>query len=124
MNSTNNPDFWDTLESLFDTHKLIIDRPRGERHPRYPDLVYPLDYGYLEGTRAADGDGIDVWVGSLPEKTLTGILCSFDTCKNDAEIKLLLGCSPADVETIMEFNSAYMRFLFVPRPHPDQKETV
>ena len=114
--------FWETLVALLTTRKLIIDRPKNQPHPRYPDLIYPLDYGYLEGTSAADGDGIDVWIGSLAEKTLTGILCSFDTNKNDAEIKLLLGCTPTDVETITQFNTKYMRFLYIPRPQTTQKE--
>jgi inorganic pyrophosphatase len=42
-------------------------------------LIYPLDYGYLEGTCGGDGAGIDVWVGLKADKTLTGILCTVDT---------------------------------------------
>ena len=120
MNSDSKPGFWDTLADLFKTQNLVLDRPRGQGHPRYPDLIYPLDYGYLEGTSAADGEGIDVWVGSLPEKTLTGILCTFDTGKNDAEIKLLVGCSPADVEIITRFNAGFMRYLFIPNPKKER----
>ncbi len=60
--------FWQTLDTLVTESNLIIDRPRGSAHPRYPEYSYPLDYGYLRGTRSGDGDGIDMWVGSLPEK--------------------------------------------------------
>ncbi len=30
--------------------KVIIDRPRGSRHPRHPGLVYPVNYGYVQST--------------------------------------------------------------------------
>src|SRR5512138_2707753 len=85
--------FWQTMMELLTTNALVLDRPKGTAHPRYPDLIYPLDYGYLENTTAGDGDGIDVWLGSLNNKTLTGILCTFDRLKRDAEIKLMIACS-------------------------------
>lgn len=107
--------FWQTFAALIETNQIIVDRPKGSAHPRYPDLIYPLDYGYLENTSAGDGDGIDVWLGSTATKTLTGILCTFDRLKRDAEIKLLLGCTREDVETIRNFNDA-MQTLFLPNP--------
>lgn len=94
---------------------VVLDRPRGTTHPRYADLIYPLDYGYLEKTSAGDDDGIDVWIGSSEEKTLTGILCTFDKLKRDAEIKLLIGCTKKDIETIQGFNTD-MPILFIPNP--------
>lgn len=78
-------------------------------------MIYPLDYGYLENTSAGDGDGIDVWVGSIHNKTLTGILCTFDRLKRDAEIKLLIGCTPEDVQAIRSFHNE-MQTLFIPNP--------
>lgn len=107
--------FWQTLSELAATNPIMIDRPKATAHPRWPDMIYPLDYGYLENTSAGDGDGIDVWIGSLESKTLTGILCTFDTLKRDAEIKLLIGCTHEDVQTIRNFNNA-MRTLFIPNP--------
>jgi len=57
--------FWHELDELAAACPVVIDRPKGSRHPRYPDMIYPYDYGYLEGTQAADGGGIDCWIGSL-----------------------------------------------------------
>lgn len=107
--------FWQQWMSLIKTNAIILDRPKGTRHPRHPDMIYPLDYGYIEGTSASDGDGIDVWFGSLGEKTLTGILCTFDTIKHDAEIKLLIGCTTTDVTVIRDFLKQ-MRTLYIPNP--------
>ena len=96
----NTDDFWQALDTLVATAELIIDRPRGTTHPRYPESRYLLDYGYLSGTRSGDGDGIDIWVGTLPEKKITGVVCTVDLLKRDSEIKLLLGCSREEMQMI------------------------
>jgi len=85
--------FWELADQLVATHAIVIDRPRGSAHPRMPDIIYPLDYGYLAGTTAADGGGIDVWRGSLDAARVTAAIVTIDTFKRDAELKLLVGCT-------------------------------
>ncbi len=92
--------FWSYLEELARTAEVVVDRPRGSAHPRYPDFIYPFDYGYLKGTTSADGGGMDVWIGSLPGRALVGIVCCVDLLKRDSEIKLLLGCTREEAEAI------------------------
>jgi inorganic pyrophosphatase len=108
--------FWQGMAALAATHPIVIDRPKGKPHPNWPNLIYPLNYGYLEGTSASDGGGIDVWLGSLDSRSLTGILCTFDKLKNDAEIKLLLGCTEDDVRIISDFHDDGMLHLFIKNP--------
>jgi inorganic pyrophosphatase len=84
--------------------ELVIDRPRGSVHPRHPAIIYPLDYGYRKGTSSGDGDGIDVWRGSLATAHLDAVVCTVDLEKRDLEVKLLLGCSTAEKEVICEFH--------------------
>lgn len=117
--------FWQEIHRLVLTNSIIIDRPKGSSHPRYPEVVYPLDYGYVENTTASDGGGIDVWIGSIrttehseSNELLTGILCTFDTLKRDAEIKLLIRCTKEDVEVIRSFHRE-MHILFIPNPMVD-----
>jgi inorganic pyrophosphatase len=114
--------FWKAMTELLTTSVIVIDRPKGSTHPRYGEAVYPLDYGYLEDTTSSDGGGIDVWIGSLNSvvdrrstKILTGILCTFDTLKRDAEIKLLIGCTKENIQVIQEFHTE-MHTLYVPNP--------
>ncbi len=97
--------FWAHLEQLIASSRLVIDRPRHSRHPRYPELVYPYDYGYLEDTHAPDGAGIDLWLGSLPERHLGAVICSVDLVKRDLELKLLLGCTPQEAQEILRFHN-------------------
>jgi inorganic pyrophosphatase len=109
--------FWQRLDGLIKTQKLVIDRPKASAHPRYPDLIFPLDYGYLEGTASMDGGGIDVWSGSDPERSLKGIMVTLDTVKKDSEIKLLIGCTEEETRIIEEFhNGKYMSAILVRRP--------
>jgi inorganic pyrophosphatase len=99
-------DFWHKLDQLVATNTVRIDRPKGSVHPRYPSFRYPLDYGYLAGTRSGDGDGIDVWAGSLPAQTVTGIICTVDLQKRDSETKILLGCTPEETQQILAIHNA------------------
>lgn len=110
--------FWTGLQALVAAHPLRLDRPRGSPHPRYPDLIYPLDYGFLEGTRASDGGGIDVWVGHASQRSITGVVCTVDGVKRDVEIKILLGCTPAEARLVRDFHtSGQQAALLVLRNH-------
>ena len=93
MAESNSRGFWQALDRLIAESRINIDRPKGTAHPRYPDFVYPLDYGYLEGTSSMDGGGIDVWRGTDPAMLLDAIVCIVDLVKRDSEIKLLVGCT-------------------------------
>jgi inorganic pyrophosphatase len=108
--------FWSRLDELIQTSEMTIDRPKGTRHPKYPDLIFPLNYGYLKNTVGGDGDGIDVWVGTARHRRLTAIAATVDTKKRDAEIKLIIGCTEAEVKTIERFyNGSYMSAVILKR---------
>ncbi len=110
-------DFWSHLDQLVAGSKIVIDRPRGSAHPRYPEVIYPLDYGYLDGTTAGDGAGIDVFVGSIPAGRPNAILCTVDLWKRDAEIKILIGCTEDDIQAIVNLlnDGEMMRCMVVRR---------
>ncbi len=50
---------------------IIMDRPVGTRHPKHPDIVYPINYGYIDGMLSADGEGIDVYLLGIHEPLAT-----------------------------------------------------
>ena len=96
-------DLWQHADELVAAHRLVIDRPAGTAHPRFPAYVYPLDYGYLEGTRGGDGEGVDVWRGTAPTTLVTAVACTIDPFKRNAELKLLWRCTPAEIAAIESF---------------------
>ena len=109
--------FWRALEHLLATSRLVIDRPAGSSHPRYPDLTYPLDYGYLQNTQSMDGGGIDVWRGGDPSRGLTGVVVTVDLIKRDSEIKVLIQCTPQEMEITSAFHDDdQQRALLITRP--------
>ena len=116
-------DFWEGLDRLLAEGRIVIDRPKGSQHPRQPERVYPLDYGYLDGTSAGDGQGIDVWIGSTGWRELSALVLPAGLLKRDAEIKLLLGCTPEDRHQVLNFlNRISMRATLVAR-HKEKEHT-
>jgi inorganic pyrophosphatase len=110
-------DFWCRLDQLVAASTLVVDRPKGMPHPRYPSLIYSLDYGYLVGTRASDGGGVDVWVGSLPDRRVTAVVCTVDLEWGDAEIKILCGCTAGEARDILAVHNAGLQSaVLVERP--------
>lgn len=110
------PSFWSAIDELVASASIIIDRPKNSAHPRYSDMIYPVDYGYLDGTTASDGGGIDVWIGSDPAKSADVVMCTVDLVKRDAEIKILLGCSESEIQAIARFmQTKWMGWLMIRR---------
>lgn len=100
MNSYND-DFWNALDELVANSEIVIDRPKGTPHPKFPNFIYRVDYGYLKDTSSMDGAGIDVWVGSS-EKKINAIMCIVDLMKKDSEIKILIGCTEDEQAIVYE----------------------
>ena len=105
MLDTHNKDFWDAVDKLVSSGRIVIDRPKGIAHPRFPSIKYDLDYGYIENTASMDGEGIDVWRGSLPDGRVNALICTVDLIKRDSEIKLLVGCTEEEITTVYEFHN-------------------
>ena len=109
--------FWASLDELVSQSAIKIDRPKGTAHPRFPEFIYPLDYGYLEGTKAGDGNEIDVWRGSLPGDSVTAVVCTVDMFKRDSEVKLLIGCTGDEAAAILAtHNTGPQSAVLIQRP--------
>ena len=96
-----NDDFSNILDSLVYDSEIIIDRPKGTTHPKFPNFIYKVDYGYLKNTSSMDGAGIDVWVGS-GKKQIDAIMCIVDFMKRDSEIKILIGCTEEEKQLVYQ----------------------
>lgn len=68
---------------------VIVDRPIGSYHPDYPDTYYPINYGYIEGTMAADGEEQDAYILGVSEPILkfTGRVIAIIKREDDIEQK-------------------------------------
>jgi inorganic pyrophosphatase len=95
--------FWLALEKFVRQSQIVIDRPKGARHPQSAGIIYPVDYGYLKGTTSMDRQGIDVWRGAEPNGKIDAIICTVDLRKKDSEIKVLIGCTDGEKKLILAF---------------------
>ena len=108
--------FWNTLDELVSNSEIVIDRPKGSVHPRFPDFIYKVDYGYLKNTASMDGAGIDVWVGSGDRK-IDAVMCIVDLMKRDSEIKILIGCTEEEKTEVYRTHNEtqYMKGIMIRR---------
>ena len=102
-NFENNAYFWQKLDTLFFSNKLVIIREKGTSHPKYHNLVYPVAYGYLEDTEKKDSEGIAVYRGSASASMVQTLVIAADILKKDIDVKILVGCSPEEEEEILRF---------------------
>ena len=99
----NNAFFWQKLDTLYISSKLIIDRPKNTCHYKYSNLVYPVDYGYLSDSGNTEQQPIDVFRGSEKSSKVGAIVVTADILKKDCEAKLLIGCNEEEIEKILVF---------------------
>ena len=71
--------------------KVIIDRPMGSRHPEH-GFIYPVNYGYIPGTLAEDGEEIDAYVlGEFePLDDFEGVVIGIIVRNDDNENKFVV----------------------------------
>lgn len=68
---------------------VTIDRPIGSYHPVHKNLYYPINYGYVKGIIARDGEEQDAYVigVDVPVKKYTGKVVAIIHRNNDVEDK-------------------------------------
>ena len=67
---------------------IVVDRPIGLNHA---GLIYPINYGYLPGIIAGDGEEQDVYIFgvSVPLTEFDGVVIGAAVRQNDCEDKLI-----------------------------------
>ena len=91
-----------------------IDRPLGTAHPNYPDMIYPINYGYVDGVLAGDGEEQDVYVlgSSNPIEDYEGKVIGVYHRTNDNEDKWIVSVDEKDYSNeeildLIEFQEKY-----------------
>ena len=93
---------WEAMEEAIARQGITLDRPKHSRHPHFPEIVYPIDYGYVNGVPGADGEELDVFVGTAATG-LVGVCTTRDFRKGDTEQKLLYNCTAGEVYLVHGF---------------------
>ena len=97
--------------------KVTIDRPLGSCHPKYPDLYYPINYGYVDGVIAPDGEEQDAYILGVnePLNEFCGRVIAVIHRLNDVEDKWVvapdgLEYSAEDIEKAVDFQEKYFEY--------------
>lgn len=70
---------------------VTMDRPMGSTHPKH-GFIYPVNYGYIEGTVSGDGEELDAYVlgEHKPLDTFQGRVIAVIHRLNDNDDKLVV----------------------------------
>ncbi len=71
------------------TVTVTVDRPLGSRHPQHENIVYQLNYGFVQGVTAGDGEDQDAYILGIdtPVSVFTGRIIAVIQRSDDAEDK-------------------------------------
>lgn len=74
------------------TITVTVDRPLGSFHPEHKDMYYPVNYGYVEGVMAADGEEQDAYILGVDEavEKFTGEIIAIVHRRDDVEEKWIV----------------------------------
>lgn len=68
---------------------VTVDRPMGSYHPKHKDIYYPINYGYIKGIIAPDGEEQDAYILGVdkPVEKFTGKVIAIIHRLDDIEDK-------------------------------------
>ena len=74
------------------TVTVTVDRPLGSRHPNFPELIYTVNYGFIDGLLGGDGEAQDAYIlgVSEPLDSFYGRVIAIIHRTDDVEDKLVV----------------------------------
>lgn len=104
------------LEYLNKIIEAKIDRPIGSSHPKYPDHIYLVNYGYIPNTVSGDGKELDCYVlGEYkPLSEFKGKCIAIIHRLNDDDDKLILApenknFTNAEIRLLTDFQERFYK---------------
>lgn len=106
---TNSKDFLDKIVDV------IIDKPLGSRHSeKYPNHIYPVNYGYIPNTISGDNEELDCYILGVfePLETFQGKCIAIIHRTNDNDDKLIIvpegrNYSNTEIRALTEFQERF-----------------
>ena len=99
------------------TVTVEIDRPIGTPHPKHPEIIYPINYGYIPNVFGGDGEELDVYILGIDERIEEGDSTTVKIIgivyrKNDVEDKLAacpegMNYTAEEIERIIRFQEQF-----------------
>lgn len=97
-----------------------VDRPIGSTHPNYPDLTYPINYGFVPNTISGDGEELDCYIlgENQPLKEYTGKCIAVIHRTNDDDDKLVIvpvnsDFTDSEIRHLTDFQEKYFESIII-----------
>lgn len=115
-----------TFPILGTTVTVTVDRPLGSRHPEHTDMIYPVNYGYIEGIIAPDGEEQDAYILGIdkPVEKFTGMVVGVICREDDNEEKWVVVpenmagteiCWECNIMHTVDFTEKYFKSKLYPK---------
>ena len=96
--------------------KVMVDRPLGSYHPKYKDMFYPINYGFIEGVIAPDGEEQDAYILGIdePVEEFSGVVIAIIHRFDDVEEKWVvapenLNFTVEEIKNKVHFQEQYFK---------------
>ena len=96
----NNAYFWQKLDAAYMSGNLKTIYKKGAVHPRYPELIFPCDYGHVQSD--ADDTSLKVFKGTKNKKVEALVVCA-NLLEKDLTSIALVGVNEKEEEEILRF---------------------
>ena len=103
---------------------VTVDRPLGSYHPKHPDICYCVNYGYIKGILAGDGEEQDAYIlgVDVPVKVFTGAVIAIVHRRDDVEDKWVvapqgISFSEAEIRNAVRFQEQYFDTEIIMQPN-------
>ncbi|MBP3611309.1 MAG: inorganic pyrophosphatase [Lachnospiraceae bacterium] len=95
---------------------VTMDRPMGSYHPKHKEMYYPVNYGFIEGIMAPDGEEQDAYVLGVdkPLSEFTGVVAAVIHRRDDVEDKWVVvpegyRITKEEIEEQVKFQEQYFQ---------------
>ncbi|MBP3891811.1 MAG: Inorganic pyrophosphatase [Solobacterium sp.] len=99
----NNAYFWQKIDTFFLSGNLKVLRKKGETHPKFSNMIYPVDYGRLVDISGTNPEGVSVYLGSNSRNTITAVIVAADILEKSLDVKLVAGCTEEEENAVLHF---------------------
>lgn len=96
--------------------EVTVDRPLGSVHPEHEDIVYPVNYGFVNGVFGGDGEAQDAYVLGVDHavESFKGEVVAVIVRANDVENKWVVApagnnYSKEDIASAVHFQEQYFQ---------------
>ena len=103
-NYENNAFFWQKIDTLVFSSKFVMKQKKGEPHPEYKNLIYPVDYGkYIDLAADSNEGGISVFRGTHKSSMVKTAVVTAVILQKKLDVKLLVWCNKEEEDQILRF---------------------